>query len=195
MALFRIITGEDLTLNGILNYLTDYEIHPLNTVVYLDCFGICIDNMAYDMMFIKEIYNKTSGKQYHHIILSLEKDESYSNINLQKLIMASIDFANYIYQYDRVQLAFAVHTNTDNWHCHFILNSIKIDNGNRLNFCLKDLERYRNILDIILFKYGFSKIIRPRYEKFNNKNYSKNILKYIETDEYKDIKNMKKLFK
>lgn len=77
-----------------------------------------------DMLLIKKLYNKTGGLQYKQIILSLEEAESIEK-NWAGFIAVSEEAARAIAYITGCQVAYAVHSNTDNLHTHFVVNSVR----------------------------------------------------------------------
>ena len=82
-----------------------------------------------EMMEVKKFYEKTDGRAALHGIISLSEAESDIK-NASKLMQLCNDVMKEVFP-DH-QVIFAVHTNTDNLHIHFIINSVGL-NGRKIH--------------------------------------------------------------
>lgn len=112
-----------------------------------------IQNATDEMMQVKEFHNKLSGRVALHGIVSLPVGESGKE-NAGKLMMLVDDLLEEIFP-DH-QAIYAVHTNTENLHVHFVVNTVAL-NGRKIhmdhNFMSKVFDPYLNKL---ARQYGFS---------------------------------------
>lgn len=112
-----------------------------------------IQNATNEMMQVKEFHNKLGGRVALHGIVSLPVGESGKE-NAGKLMMLVDNLLEEIFP-DH-QAIYAVHTNTDNLHVHFVVNTVAL-NGRKIhmdnNFMSKEFDPYLNKL---ARKYGFS---------------------------------------
>ena len=112
-----------------------------------------IQNATNEMMQVKEFHNKLGGRVALHGIVSLPVGESGKE-NAGKLMMLVDNLLEEIFPYH--QAIYAVHTNTDNLHVHFVVNTVAL-NGRKIhmdnNFMSKVFDPYLNKL---ARKYGFS---------------------------------------
>lgn len=112
-----------------------------------------IQNATNEMMQVKEFHNKLGGRVALHGIVSLPVGESGKE-NAGKLMMLVDNLLEEIFP-DH-QAIYAVHTNTDNLHVHFVVNTVAL-NGRKIhmdnNFMSKVFDPYLNKL---ARKYGFS---------------------------------------
>ena len=120
-----------------------------------------IKNATEEMMQIKEFYGKLDGRVATHGVISLDVTESDPK-NAGKLMLLLDELMQKVFPDN--QVVYAVHTNTENLHIHFILNTVglygkKIHMDN--DFMSKVLESAVNEL---AEKYGFT----PN-EKWNRK--------------------------
>ena len=120
-----------------------------------------IKNATEEMMQIKEFYGKLDGRVATHGVISLDVTESDPK-NAGKLMLLLDELMQKVFPDN--QVVYAVHTNTENIHIHFILNTVglygkKIHMDN--DFMSKVLEPAVNEL---AEKYGFT----PN-EKWNRK--------------------------
>lgn len=77
-----------------------------------------------EMMAVKRFYGKEGGRIALHGEISVEAFESTPE-NIPKLMMVCQDMLKELFPNN--QAIFAVHTNTDNLHVHFFLNSVGLD--------------------------------------------------------------------
>lgn len=112
-----------------------------------------IQNVTNEMMQVKEFHNKLGGRVALHGIVSLPVGESGKE-NAGKLMMLADDLLEEIFP-DH-QAIYAVHTNTENLHVHFVVNTVAL-NGRKIhmdhNFMSKVFDPYLNKL---ARQYGFS---------------------------------------
>lgn len=112
-----------------------------------------IKNATNEMMQIKEFYGKLDGRVATHGVISLDVSESDSK-NAGKLMLLLDELMQKVFPDN--QVVYAVHTNTENLHIHFILNTVGLD-GKKIhmdnNFMSQVLEPALNDLAI---KYGFT---------------------------------------
>lgn len=112
-----------------------------------------IQNATNEMMQVKEFHNKLGGRVALHGIVSLPVGESGKE-NAGKLMMLVDDLLEEIFP-DH-QAIYAVHTNTENLHVHFVVNTVAL-NGRKIHmdhsFMSKVFDPYLNKL---ARQYGFS---------------------------------------
>lgn len=123
----------------------------------------------------KEFYQKLEGRQYKHFILSLDKDKGTKEIALKIATEASKRlFKNH-------EVFLAVHTDTDNIHCHIVINSVDLETGKKFQQSSNDLENYKKTINDIGKEYNISitnKSQELQYGEIRTTN--KNKLKIIE---------------
>ena len=121
-----------------------------------------IQNATDEMMQVKEFHNKLGGRVALHGIVSLPVGESGKE-NAGKLMMLVDDLLEEIFP-DH-QAIYAVHTNTENLHVHFVVNTVAL-NGRKIhmdhNFMSKVFDPYLNKL---ARQYGFSQNMTWEEEK------------------------------
>ena len=112
-----------------------------------------IRNATEEMMQIKEFYGKVNGRVATHGVISLDASESDPK-NAGKLMLLLDELLQKVFPDN--QVVYAVHTNTENLHIHFIVNTVALD-GKKIhmdnNFMSKVLEPAVNEL---AEKYGFT---------------------------------------
>jgi len=123
-----------------------------------------------EMMEVKKFYGKLDGRGALHGVLTLDEEESDIS-NGPALMKLCEDVLKELFP--KHQAIFAVHTNTDNLHVHFIINSVGLD-GKKIH----QPDGYINktvhpVVNKAAMKYGFTPNI-----KWENKNVT--ITSYVE---------------
>lgn len=133
-----------------------------------------------EMMKIKKYYGKTDGRAALHGIISLPVEESKIE-NAASLMKLCEDVLKELFPDN--QAIFAVHTNTENLHVHFIVNSVGL-NG-------KKIHQPKGFIDNVVHpcvnkyaeKYGFIK-----NDKWNKENDNANQTENNQYTSYVDLK-------
>lgn len=96
------------------------------------------------MKTVRQLYCKYDGSQLIHIILSLSSGETMSEEAMYKF---SLCIASYFCNH---QVVFGIHSDTNNLHTHFMVNTVSFRNGSLLKSKIEikhDLEMFcSNIL-------------------------------------------------
>lgn len=98
------------------------------------------EEVIHDMRLVKQVYGKTDGKQLWQLIISIKRYQyvrSKEDYNQKKTDEATycwligMEICNLIYN-EGFQNIVAMHTDTNNYHLHFVINSINISSGNHI---------------------------------------------------------------
>lgn len=150
--------GVALSLNtqSQVNQTLSYVTNDMKTVQGLYIGGRHISDITHateEMMQVKEFFGKMGGRVATHGVISLDEKESDPN-NAGKLMLLLEDLMKEVFP--EHQVVYAVHTNMENLHIHFVLNTVGLD-GKKIHmdkqFMRKVLEPAVNRLAI---KYGFT---------------------------------------
>lgn len=79
--------------------------------------GVRVTHAAEDMKTVKVLKNKTTGRQYIHFVVSF--DRGVAALTAHAVGMRILDYYG-----QNFQIIMAVHDNTENVHCHFVLNTV-----------------------------------------------------------------------
>ena len=122
--------------------------------IYIGCRNISdIKNATDEMMQVKEFHGKLGGRVALHGIVSLDEGES-SKKNAGKLMMLLNDLLEEVFP-DH-QAVYAVHTNTENLHIHFIVNTVGL-NGRKIHMDKSFMSKvFEPCLNTLAEKYGFT---------------------------------------
>ena len=135
-----------------LSYVTN-DVKTLEGL-YVGCRHISdIKNATNEMMQVKEFHGKLGGRVALHGIISLDAAESDKK-NAGKLMMLLNDLLEEIFPNN--QAVYAVHTNTENLHIHFILNTVGL-NGAKIHMDKSFMSKvFEPALNRLAEKYGFT---------------------------------------
>lgn len=88
--------------------------------------GLAVDpeHAVFQMQKVKVLWHKTEGRQVRHFILSFAENEILSHAD-------AMEYGYRICQYfgERFQIVFALHTDNDLPHLHFVLNTVSYVDG------------------------------------------------------------------
>lgn len=149
MAIYKFVNGQKYTLTGAINYIRDTTLHD-NKVLYNGGYGVNPSNPIDDMLFVKQCFDKAGQNEYYHIVISLEENEHPTQDMLVSLFE---EYGNYIYISTGCQVSFSIHGNTDHIHCHYIINSVTMATGKKLNFNFAMFYNLRTGINLSLFKH------------------------------------------
>lgn len=108
---------------------------------------IDISHATEEMMQVKEFFGKLDGRVATHGVISLDEEESDSK-NAGKLMMLLNDLMQEVFP--QHQVVYAVHTNTENLHIHFIINTVSLD-GKKIHM---DNKFMKEVFEVAVNKYA-----------------------------------------
>ena len=112
-----------------------------------------VSNAVDEMMQVKRFYRKLDGRVALHGIISLDVDESGKE-NAGKLMLLCDELMERVFPNN--QIVYAVHTNTDNLHIHFIANTVGLD-GRKIHMDKNFMSKlFEPALNELALKYGFT---------------------------------------
>lgn len=163
--------------NTLIDFLT--ENHQTADGQYVDTYGCSKTAPLRDMNTVSKVYHKTDGKQAEHFVLSVTPDKK-ENTNASYMEIGR-RIASY---FDGFQSVFALHTDTDTRHLHFLVNSVSYKNGKKFTQGPKELNDFKTYCDHVLHENGFDIIKKGNNELFDDTPYSfKNGFDFIEVSE------------
>ena len=151
-------TGFGLDLSGVnqIGNEIKYVTNDMKTAAGLYVGGRHISDIAKateEMMQVKEFFGKMDGRVATHGIISLDESESDPK-NAGKLMQLLDDLMQQLFP--EHQVVYAVHTNTENLHIHFIINTVGLD-GKKIHM---DKQFMRQVMEPavnkLAEKYGFT---------------------------------------
>lgn len=133
-----------------------YVMNELKTVdgLYVGCRHISdIKNATEEMMQVKRFFEKMDGRVATHGVISLDETESDPK-NAGKLMLLLSDLMEEVFPDN--QVVYAVHTNTENLHIHFIINTVGLD-GKKIHMDKRFMrEVMEPCVNRLAEKYGFT---------------------------------------
>lgn len=144
--------GNANQLNNQLTYVTN-EIKTMDGLYVGGRHIVDFNNATNEMMQVKEFYGKLDGRVATHGIISLDTEES-DPANAGKLMLLLNDFMEDLFP--EHQVVYAVHTNTENLHIHFIINTVGLD-GKKIHMDRSFMKKiFEPSLNKLAEKYGFT---------------------------------------
>ncbi|MCW1312669.1 MAG: relaxase/mobilization nuclease domain-containing protein [Candidatus Parvarchaeota archaeon] len=140
MAVIKRIASK-ATPSKIVNYLTQEEKTEEKLIGGKDCDP---DNVVNDFNITQELYGKTGGIKYHHIIQSFSPED---NITPKKAHELGKELAES--QFKGFEVFVVTHKDKEHIHNHLVVNSVSFENGlkyNASNKSLWDIKRESNKL-------------------------------------------------
>lgn len=104
-----------------------------------------------EMMRAKKAFHQEGGKQYLHLVVSF--DQALQQANTAHLIGKEI--AEFYKDY---QVLVTTHADTDNLHCHLIVNSVNMLTGKKLSQHRKDFWEFIRLANTVFEKYDLPRI-------------------------------------
>lgn len=99
------------------------------------------DLVVQEMMACKDYYGSTTGKQYHHVIISYHRDE---HITPEQAARNALELAKGTPKWQQHQILLATHTDRDHIHTHLIINSTNMATGRKLRWLRRDLAEIKD---------------------------------------------------
>lgn len=142
-------------LKDVLEYAKDEE--KTEQQFYVSGINCNPDNARDQFVMVKEQYNKTDGIQAYHGYISFKDTD---NLSPDLAHQIGIEFANRVWG-ERFQIVVTTHLNTKCLHCHYVINSVSLIDGKRLQNKEKSWFYFRHIADEMCKEYGMSVIKNP----------------------------------
>lgn len=141
----------DIDLIGI---VTNYVINGGKTGNLIGGQGVFLNSPAFYMMTVRDYYMKDSGRMLEHFILSFDVKEE---IGPNGAFSIGYDVCALFPDY---QLVFGVHTDTDNLHIHWAMNTVNLRTGNKFNFTNSKVFWLRKEMAKLLEPYKIPCVLR-----------------------------------
>jgi len=122
MAVIKILPSKG-RIKNIINYVLNKEKTDDRIISGKDCSP---QNAIDEMNTTKELFNKTDGISYHHMIQSFKPDET----NAQKAHEIGLELAKS--QFKNHEVLVVTHIDKQHIHNHLVINSVSFKNGSKL---------------------------------------------------------------
>ncbi len=130
-----------------------YILNPYKAQNYCGTFGVNINNPAESMEMISSYYDKTSGVQLRHFVISFypeEVDDAKTVNDIAK------KFANFFFR--EYQVIYAVHEDKPHLHIHIVINSVSYIDGHRYYGTRAEFKSMEKYMKSVLRKYGIYRL-------------------------------------
>lgn len=150
MAIIEFINGTNTTtaaLKRVLAYISNETKTNSSLVGGHNCDA---QNAFSQFMITKNLRHKTTGRQYIHFTQSFAPYDRVTPEILKKIadeLLLHPAFGGY-------QVAYAVHTDKEHLHTHFILNTVNVDTGKKWRQSKDELQELKDYSDSLCEKYG-----------------------------------------
>lgn len=150
MSYFKFIHQNPRTLFGVIHYVKN-EKKTYPTTMY--GFGVDPESAFEEMDTVKKLWHQTGGRQYKHFMFSFDSDIKLSQ-------NALMDIGRKIGEYyaNEYQILMVMHSNTNNIHIHYILNTVNMFTGKKFSITKRDIYNYKLYINQILQSHNLSLI-------------------------------------
>ncbi len=150
MAVIEFINGKNNTITALKRVLK-YITNPAKTEEVLKGGYNCDVNKAYNDFFMtKTVHSKTKGRQYIHFTQSFAP---YDKVT-PEIVKQIADKLVQMETFNGFQVAYAVHTDRDHLHTHFVVNTVNQETGLKWKQSAEQLQIMKDNSDEICKKYG-----------------------------------------
>lgn len=130
---------------------------------YVTCLNCTEDRASADFIHTKDYWDKGGDRVCYHGYQSFRTGE----VNAETVHAIGVELAKRLWG-ERFEVVVATHCNTDNYHNHFVINSVSFRDGKHFYNSHEDYRRMREESDRLCREYGLSVIEQP---KQGGKNY------------------------
>jgi hypothetical protein len=150
MAVIEYINGKNNSMNALKRVL-EYISNPSKTEDYLKGGHNCNAFKPYnDMHSVKNKYGKMTGRQYIHFTQSFAPYDRVTPELVKKIADELIKHSSF----NGYQVSYAVHTDRDHLHTHFVINTVNQKTGRKWEQKREDMQSLKDFSDNICRKYG-----------------------------------------
>ncbi len=121
------------------------------------------DNTYNEMMLTKKAWGKTNGRMVIHLIQSFAPGES----NPEQVKEIAERFLQHE-KFKGFQIQYAVHTDTEKLHTHYIINTVNVETGYKWQMATWELEELKGYSDELCREYGLT-VLTEEKKKGNKK--------------------------
>ena len=146
MAIIKLLASKS-PISNVVNYVTQKEKTEDKLISGINCMP---ESFIDEFEMTKQKYNKLGGRTYYHMIQSFASDDDITPEKAHEigLKMAEHCFPDY-------QVLVATHIDRQHTHNHFIINSVNMVDGKKMNVAPQDLIAIKNYSNYLCEKNGF----------------------------------------
>lgn len=150
MAVIEFINGKNDSISALKRVL-EYINNPAKTEEQLKGTHNCNILKPYnDMYMTKRTQNKTKGRQYVHFTQSFAPYDKVTPEIIRKIADELVKHSSF----NGYQVAYAVHTDRDHLHTHFVINTVHMETGKKWRQSKEELQAFKDYSDDLCRKYG-----------------------------------------
>lgn len=150
VAIIEFINGKNNSLSALKRVLT-YITNPAKTADHLkDGHNCNIQKALNDFSIIKNVFHQTEGRQYVHFVQSFAPFDKVTPELVKKIADELVQHPSF----NGYQVAYAVHTDKDHLHTHFVINTVNIETGKKWRQSKEELQAFKDYSDEICNKHG-----------------------------------------
>lgn len=146
-------------LKDVLEYAKDEE--KTEQQFYVSGINCNPDKARDQFVMVKEQYNKTGGIQAYHGYISFKDTD---NLSPDLAHQIGMEFVGRVWG-ERFQVVVTTHLNTKCLHCHYVINSVSLVDGKRLQNKEKAWFYFRHIADEVCREHNLSVVEKPDRNK------------------------------
>lgn len=146
MGIFKSVSGSSLST------VMDYVEKKAEKTIGIGCSGNKKEALE-QFQETKEFYRKEGGRDCKHFVLSFSKEEM-KKMDKEQILEFSEKVGNKCFK--GFETFVALHTDTENYHCHLIVNSVNLDTGDKYRHSKKELEEYKDKINDLGKEFNFS---------------------------------------
>ncbi|MBR1826631.1 MAG: relaxase/mobilization nuclease domain-containing protein [Clostridia bacterium] len=105
-----------------------------------------------DMQFTKEVWDKTRGRQTLHFVQSFAPGEGTP----EDVHAIGVKLAEECPAWEGFEVFVATHTNRDCLHNHFVINTVSVIDGHKIQISKSDLQQIKDLNDKLCQERGYS---------------------------------------
>ena len=106
------------------------------------------DAVYADFMATKQLYHKTDGKLFYHMVQSFPKGASVDPVTAHA---AALRMAEY---FSGHEVLVCTHVDREHIHSHFVINSVNFDTGKKLHIAKEQLQELRQHNDAVCLEFS-----------------------------------------
>lgn len=149
MAIIKAISSH-APINTVLDYVTKKEKVEGR---FISGIGCSPETVKEEMESTKELYGKTGGRTYKHFVQSFAPGEDITPQRAHEIAFKLADNSKLFKGYE---VLIATHQDKNHIHSHFIVNSVKYENGTKFQMSSKDLQNLKDKSDELCRENGLS---------------------------------------
>ncbi|OZV13521.1 hypothetical protein CIW83_02950 [Tissierella sp. P1] len=131
----------------VFNYVTQDEKTNTKLITGVNC----RPSSAYDeMMVIKNMYNKTDGRQFKHFVHSFHSKENITPELAHEISLKLLEHQ----KFRDFQILVATHVDKEHIHTHYVINTVNIETGLKWQHSTKDLFDITDFSNKLCYEYG-----------------------------------------